>query len=542
MDQPGAVARTGEAGGFVLEEGKRLSDSLLWGLQRNFYGRRGEKAWLADQIPSYITSNAFIAKAYARVVLGFLRDCAGAKEPPLGPPAPQAPLYVVELAAGSGQFAFLFLKKLLALRAEQPAAVAALPFRYVMTDLVPANVEAWRSRDRLRPFVEAGLLDFAIFDLERDRQMTLLQSGETLAPGTVGNPVAVIANYAFDTTAQDAFWVKGGALHEGLVTVTSSQREEEGLPDPDVLKRVTTCYAQRAVSEPYYNDSALNRVLAAYRDRLGDTSFLFPIGALTGIRTLTDLAGGRMLLLSGDKGVAHEDELIGRGEPQLTLHGQCFSMTVNYHAIGLYVRERGGITLHAAPRDKRLKVSAFLMGGPEPSFAETRSAFREAIEGFGPCEYYALVSGIRKELPTASLDVLLTLLKLGEWDHHLIYHFASALAEQAKTAPNAARKELVRALEMTWDHFYPMDQDLPFELGRIYAGLDRPVDALRFYLESIKLYQEHPASLFNAGLCLYRLQRPREALAFLERALKLKEGYGPAREWRIRIQGELGKT
>lgn len=538
MDQPGSAAPAAEGGGFVLEEGKRLSDSLLWRLQRGFYGRRGGQAWLVDQIPSYITSNAFIAKAYARVVLGFLRDGAGAQTP-LGPLDPEAPLYVVELAAGSGQFAFLFLKKMLALRAELPA-LAALPFRYVMTDLVPSNVEAWRARDRLRPFVEAGLLDFAVFDLERDRQIKLLRSGETLAAGTVRNPLAVIANYAFDTTAQDAFWVKSGALQEGLVTVTSSQREEEGLPDPDVLKRVTTRYTQRAVGEAYYDDPAMNRVLAAYRDRLGDTSFLFPIGALAGIRTLMDLAGGRMLLVSGDKGLAHEDELIGRGDPQITLHGQCFSMTVNYHAIGLYVRERGGLAVHAAPRDKRLKVSAFLMGGPEAAFSETRSAFAEAIDGFGPCEYYALVSGIRKDLPMASLDLLLTLLKLGEWDHHLVYHFASALAEQAKTAPNAARKELVRALEMAWEQFYPMDQDLPFELGRIYAGLDRPVDALRFYLESIKLYQEHPASLFNAGLCLYRLQRPREALALMERALKLKEGYGPAREWRIRIQGELG--
>ena len=224
----------------------------------------------------------------------------------------------------------------------------------------------------------------------------------------------------------------------------------------------------------------------------------------------------------------------------MTLHGgQCFSMMVNYHAIGLYFRELGGTALHSATRDKRLKVSAFLLGGAEAAFPETAGAFRQAIDGFSPCDYFALASGVRKELPGASLDVILSLVKLGEWDPHIVYRWAGPLAELARSAPESQRLELARALERCWEHFYPMDQDLPFELGRIYAALERPADALRFYGESLKLYKEHPATLFNAGLCLYRLQRPREALTLMEHALRLKEGYAPAREWRVRIQGEL---
>jgi tetratricopeptide (TPR) repeat protein len=536
MEHGGAGTSASEGAEFVLEESQRLSESLVWRAQRDFYDRRGEQAWLSDRIPSYVTSNTLIARSYARVVSGFLRDCATAA-PPLGPPDPKAPHYIVEIAAGSGQFGFLFLKKLLALRRELPAT-AQLPFRYVMTDLVPANVEAWRSRDLFKPFLEAGLLDFATFDLERDQQIALVHSGETLSPDTLHNPLALIANYVFDTTAQDAFWVTEGELKEGLVTTTSSQREE-GARDPEVLKRVTTRYEQRPVGNEYYEDEAMNRVLAAYRTRLGNTSFLFPIGALGGIRNLMHLAGGRLLLLSGDKAYTHEDELIGRGDPHMTLHGATFSMMVNFHAIGLYFRERGGSALHSASRDKRLKVSAFLMGAPDSEFGETRSAFQEAVDAFGACEYYALAAGIRKELPAPSLDVLLALLKLGEWDPQLIYHFAGPLADHAKTASGPARSELVQALRQAWDHFYPMDKDLPFEMGRIYAGLDRPLEALRFYLESVKLYKDHPVTLFNAGLCLYSLHRPREALTLMEQALELREGYAPAEEWRARIQSEL---
>jgi Tetratricopeptide repeat len=536
MEQVGAGPPSPESATFVLEEKRRLSDSVIWRLQRDFYGQKGEEAWLTGRTPYYVTSNTFIANAYARVVAGFLRDCAGASSN-LGPLDRKAPVYILEVASGSGKFGLLFLKKLLALKQRIPL-LAGLNFRFVMTDLVPANLKAWQSRDRFRPFLEAGVLDFATFDLERDEKITLAHSGETLSVGTLRNPLAVIANYAFDTTAQDAFWIKGGALAESLVTTASTQKEKDGLPDPETLKRISTRYEQRPVEDDYYDDEAMNRILAAYRTRLGDTSFLFPIGALKGIRTLMAMASGRLLLLSGDKGYTHEDELTVRSDPQMALHGG-FSMMVNYHAIGLYFRERGGLALHSSSRDKRLKVSAFLTGAPEAMLAETRSAFHQAIDGFGPCEYFTLVTGLRKELPAPSLDVLLGLLRIGEGDPHLISLFSVPLAEQAKKAPDPVRRELVRVLEQAWDYFYPMDHDLPFELGRIYSGLERPLDALRCYLESLRLYKEHPATLFNAGLCLYRLQRPQEALTLMERALKVEEGYGPAREWRIRLQSEL---
>jgi hypothetical protein len=536
MEQVGAGPPSPESATFVLEEKRRLSDSVIWRLQRDFYGQKGEEAWLTGRTPYYVTSNTFIANAYARVVAGFLRDCAGASSN-LGPLDRKAPVYILEVASGSGKFGFLFLKKLLALKQRIPL-LAGLNFRFVMTDLVPANLKAWQSRDRFRPFLEAGVLDFATFDLERDEKITLAHSGETLSVGTLRNPLAVIANYAFDTTAQDAFWIKGGALAESLVTTASTQKEKDGLPDPETLKRISTRYEQRPVEDDYYDDEAMNRILAAYRTRLGDTSFLFPIGALKGIRTLMAMASGRLLLLSGDKGYTHEDELTVRSDPQMALHGG-FSMMVNYHAIGLYFRERGGLALHSSSRDKRLKVSAFLTGAPEAMLAETRSAFHQAIDGFGPCEYFTLVTGLRKELPAPSLDVLLGLLRIGEGDPHLISLVSVPLAEQAKKAPDPVRRELVRVLEQAWDYFYPMDHDLPFELGRIYSGLERPLDALRCYLESLRLYKEHPATLFNAGLCLYRLQRPQEALTLMERALKVEEGYGPAREWRIRLQSEL---
>ena len=59
----------------VLEKGVRLSKSILWGLQTAAYCQFGPDAWSSKEVPFYITSNPYIARQYAYVVLGYLRDC-----------------------------------------------------------------------------------------------------------------------------------------------------------------------------------------------------------------------------------------------------------------------------------------------------------------------------------------------------------------------------------------------------------------------------------------------------------------------------------
>src|SRR5438270_8877543 len=103
--------------GFVLEQMQRLSGSILWKLQRGFFHRQGVRAWSQGPVPHYITSNAFIADGYARVVFGFLRDCHAVtptgENPNFLPLDLSQPVYIIELGAGSGRFAFHFMKKFL---------------------------------------------------------------------------------------------------------------------------------------------------------------------------------------------------------------------------------------------------------------------------------------------------------------------------------------------------------------------------------------------------------------------------------------------
>src|SRR6266849_2189064 len=150
---------------YVLESATPLAGSMVWQLQRTFYADQGIAAW--SHVPQSITTSPIIARAYARIVLGFVRDRRSSLDP-------DQPVYVVELGAGSGRFAYRFLKAFTALREE--ASSVHQRFVYVMTDASASVLEYWRDNPRLRPFVEAGVLDFAHFDLLQPAPLVLLNT------------------------------------------------------------------------------------------------------------------------------------------------------------------------------------------------------------------------------------------------------------------------------------------------------------------------------------------------------------------------------
>ncbi len=131
------------------------------------------------------------------------------------------PVYFIELGAGSGPFAYLFLKKFLGLY--KRSVMRAVPFKYMITDLPQGNIDYWNSHPRLQAFVASGQLDFARFDATKDREIQLVRSGEILWAQTVKKPVVVLANYFFDSIPQDCFYIKDGQLYESLVTLSTPQ-------------------------------------------------------------------------------------------------------------------------------------------------------------------------------------------------------------------------------------------------------------------------------------------------------------------------------
>lgn len=58
---------------FVIEFGRKLSESALWKANAHYYKSMGTMAF--QFLPPYATMNCFLARSYANLVLSYLREC-----------------------------------------------------------------------------------------------------------------------------------------------------------------------------------------------------------------------------------------------------------------------------------------------------------------------------------------------------------------------------------------------------------------------------------------------------------------------------------
>ena len=78
MSESAAAAAAAAAAAEALHPAVPLRQSALWSMQRSFYDSHGEKAWSEAVVPCLVTSNAFIAARYARIIAEYVRDAHSA--------------------------------------------------------------------------------------------------------------------------------------------------------------------------------------------------------------------------------------------------------------------------------------------------------------------------------------------------------------------------------------------------------------------------------------------------------------------------------
>jgi hypothetical protein len=361
---------------YTLEQKQRFSASCLWSIQRAYFKYEGMEAWGTGSVPYHITTNPFIARGYAKVILGFLRDNHLLFSATEG----VAPLYIVELGAGSGCLAFHLLDSLIDMLQRVSLKTN---FKYILTDFSLSILEMLREHPQLQQYVEQGILDFALFDAEYHEDLLLMVSGDVLLSTTITQPIILIANYFFDSIPQDCFTIQDSQLMETLLTISSPLPNLEAPIDfthtPFQLE-----YHHNAISTDYYDDIDFNRILQDYQEQLLDTTFLFPHTALRCLRYFYNLSKSGFLLLSGDKGYVRKEDLLDREPPGIEPHKGAFSMMVNYHAIGEYIRSQRGIVLDNFQMSADFNVLAFLAGPHPRDYPETTLAFYDAMQYWSP--------------------------------------------------------------------------------------------------------------------------------------------------------------
>mgnify|MGYP002622633404 CR=1 FL=1 len=438
----------------IIEADKPLSQSLLWQIQRAYFLQAGMTAWQDNVVPSDISSNPVMARAYSRIVFGYLHDCFAAAQQGDFALDPGQPINIVELGAGSGRLAYHFLQTFLPRYQQSP--FAGQPIRYIMTDFVPQILEFWQGHGRFQPYIDAGILDFGLFDVMKMRPFALRNSGQLFAPDpdTVQNPVILIANYFFDSIPQDSFVIEDGLLCQNLLTLTSSQAEPD-LGDPAIWQRLALHYEPIPLEKSFYEEPLYNQILDDYEAALPEARFSFPNVGLDCLQYWCGFGDGRLLILTSDRGYTLPDSLLNQPDPLPNLHGS-FSLMVNYHAISEYISRSGGIVCRVPHYQDNIQVLAYVLGQIPQRARKTQLAFAGAVEEGSPDDFHALKRVVEKQYATMSLPELLSFLRLSGWDTAIFADCLPHFRDRVLQADPIWHGDVVAALHNIQERYLPL--------------------------------------------------------------------------------------
>ncbi len=501
----------------IVETHKRLSQSLLWELQRKIYQQLGPEAWSEKAVPFYATSNPFIAYQYAHLILGYIRDCLAPNS--ATPIDLRETLYLLDLGAGTGRFGYLLLKNLREIL--KNSVFEKIKVCYVMTDFVPATLAFWQNHPYLKPWIAEGLLDFAYYDHQQDTVLELILTKRYLTSETIKNPLILIGNYFFNTLPQDLFKIDQGQLQEGKVILTRDQQEKEPADLAQLINSLQTqfIYENRPNEERYYRDfPEIDSLLNFYCQFLKDMPFSIPLGALQAIHYFAKLAKGRLFMIAADQGVATIQQL-NAFKPYLSQHDS-FSMPVNYHALEHYFNEQQGMALLPTKPQTQFLILVATLGGKKEHYPETVLAFNQQIEGFEPYDYFSLMTELDVKKETFNLETLILLLKVGKWDPVSCHLFFNQLHSLLSQASKAHQEQLSSALLQVRANFYPIhpaEADFLINLGLLFFMLENYQEAIATFKQAHENDSTNQLAYLNLITCYNKLGQRELALKWQRR-------------------------
>lgn len=506
----------------VIEQHKRFSESCLWRLQREFFDKQSINAWVSA-VPFYITSNPFIGKCYAQIFIRFVKDWVQKN-----PGAKQHPFYILEMGTGTGRFSYYVLKELAIL--QKSLQLEDISICYVMSDFTKHNVQYYETHPALIPFIEKGMIDFAIYDLETEKPITLLRQNVRLSPEVLVNPLTVFANYIFDTVSHDSFTVHEEKLYELLTNISTEENNiEHGKPID--MEKLTVEHTVKEAKANYYNDPHLDNILALYKTALKDTSFLFPTGSFNALKYLKKLSNDKLLVISTDKGYSTLESLDNLGHPSIAFHGS-FSMMVNFHAIAEYFKNCGGDYVLQTPR-KGIKTSVFSSGFKLADLPETSVAIQEHVEGFSPGDYFILHRRLSEAYEECDLDVIAAHLELSLWDPHIYQRVSSRINAVVGEADYDTITFMSKNMPRLASNYYtmPKAECILFEIGIFFHAIKNYPEAFKYYEQAKPYVGEQFGLFYNMALCLHHMDHNPESLELFKHAQQLDPESKETQEW-----------
>jgi tetratricopeptide (TPR) repeat protein len=510
-----------------VEHGKRVSECILWKLQEEYYGGMGIEAW--NMVPFFVTSSTFIAESYAEMIISFLRDYEDRLDR-------NEPIYIVEMATGSGRFSNYLLKELTS-KLEMFSRLKDLKVRYIMTDFTEKNILFWESHKNFQPYIESGMLDFAIFRPEDYQFLQLRRSKVKLSNKTVKNPMFAIANYFFDSIRQDVFQVQDGKLMEGRIKMWRDITDTVRPGDPVRVGQLGYNYDYVEVSHNYYKNDTLNQVLKYYQEQYYNATLVIPLGAIDTINNLLTLSNNNLVLVSSDKGFTDMEYMLGHRITEFAVHDGAFSYMVNYHAIRHYFELMGGVSYYSTDKNLDLNTQvSILTRDKETVFENLRYYFKEKIERWNPINFLYTITNLMDDNTKDNLYLrmsgLLAFFRLNLCDPSTFCRFAGQMIDSLDGMSFVQRVDLLKVLDKVWENYYQFggEANVPFWIGQILFGSGLHEKAYAFFEKSIETHGAHTVVYYFMGKCLENMSQLQRAREMYIQAIELDGTFNPARE------------
>lgn len=419
-------------------------EAPFWDFQKKQFIELGIRSWTEKGVPLFPTSNPLFAKQAASIIAGFAKDI-------------NEPLTILELAGGTGRFAFLVIKEL--------KKLINKPFRYILTDIAPSLLEFWNDHPLFHPFVKEGILEFALFDPIKENTLS-----------NINGPLFAIASYFFDTTPQDLLKIENGKIYRELFK-----------PSKKLV--------------PYLGEEFICAKNDGY--------VMLPVGAFKTIDSLSNISKGQFALLTSDRGSFNEET--STKKPTFGYKGS-LSFPVDFNLISKYVNSKSGTSLLPEKPENNFIVHLSLLG---QTFTHTQAAFNKSVNPFNPGTYSALVKTLGDNPKQYTLDEILGYFQIGNFDPCMISLFAAQLNRFFENVSEEMKSTFEDVFEKIYHHFFITCSEESFSiltLGLLLFTMKAYDKAILFFKRALGVYNKNVVAYFHIALAYKRLGQEEKAL------------------------------